>query len=236
MGRSQHQRHWGILAGVTLVVAGIAVLGYVAWAVYGTTWASHRTQAHIVDKVHDTWGSAPATDTTAPKDDAVEVPQGDVTALLRIPRFGDNYVMPVLEGTTDEVLAAGVGHYPTTAGPGEHGNYALAAHRITHGEPFRHLPDLQPGDLVHVETPTHVYTYKMLTGGDDLEVTFDDAWVLAPDPDNPDTGGLEPPQQPDQRLLTLTTCADLFHSDNRLVAFGILIDTESKDPSTTASP
>lgn len=76
--------------------------------------------------------------------------------------------MPVLEGTSKGVLAARVGHYDTTAGPGAIGNYALAAHRITHGEPFRKLPDLQAGDLVYVDTADQTYAYKMVTSGDDL--------------------------------------------------------------------
>jgi len=43
-------------------------------------------------------------------------------------------------------------------------------------------------------------------------------------PKNP-RGGVEPSQKPGQKLITLTTCAELFHTDNRMIAFGHLVDT-----------
>ena len=47
--------------------------------------------------------------------------------------------------------------------------------------------------------------------------------VLAPLPTNPD-GGVQPPDRsPGQRLITLTTCSELFHTDQRLLAFGHLV-------------
>ena len=45
--------------------------------------------------------------------------------------------------------------------------------------------------------------------------------MVDPLPTNPD-GGIEPAQDPGQRLITLTTCSELFHTDNRMVAFGVL--------------
>ncbi len=38
-----------------------------------------------------------------------------------------------------------------------------------------------------------------------------------------DGGGVEPQQQAGQRLLTLTAGSELFHTDDRLVAFGVLV-------------
>jgi sortase A len=152
----------------------------------------------------------------------VKVPEGQVSALIRIPAFGKNYVVPVLEGTSDKVLAAGFGHFSGTADPGQVGNYALAAHRVTHGEPLRDMPQLEPGDEIIVETVYATYVYEMTTGGEDLRVTFEDTWVVAALPDNPKRNGVEPPQIAGQKLITLTTCAELFHTDDRLIAFGIL--------------
>jgi sortase A len=151
-------------------------------------------------------------------------------ALIRIPRFGDDYVVPVLEGTSDAVLAAGFGHFADTVDPGQVGNYALAAHRVTHGEPLRDMPDLQPGDQVIVETRTTTYTYVLDTGGDDLVVPFTAGWVLDPLPHNPD-GGVEPQQATGGRLITLTTCSELFHTDNRMIAFGHLVKKEPRPSS-----
>jgi sortase A len=223
------RRRWVRRLGVLLIVAGLAVLGYVGWQFWGTTWLSHKTQERIVTEVHKDWDKDPAaTGQTGSANDAVEVPEGAVSALIRIPRFGDDYVVPVLEGTTDDVLAAGYGHFADTAEPGRVGNYAVAAHRITHGEPLRDMPDLEVGDKVVVETRTTTYTYKLTSAGDALTVPFTAGWVVAPLPDNPEPGGVEPEQKAGQRLITLTTCSELFHTDNRLVAFGVLVDHQPR--------
>lgn len=115
------------------------------------------------------------------------------------------------------------------AEPGQVDNLVIAGHRITHGEPLRDMPDLEPGDEVLVETADSVYTCVLDTGGDDLTVDVDADWVLTPAPVNPD-GGVQPPTggEPGQRLLTLVTCAELFHTDDRLVAFGHLVDTRPR--------
>ena len=148
--------------------------------------------------------------------------------MVRIPAFGPDNAVPLLEGTSDEALAAGFGHLDGTADPGRVGNFAIAGHRVTHGEPLADMPDLEVGDRVIIETATHTYTYVLDTGGDDLTVDFDETWVLDPVPTNPDPGGTQPDQEPGQRLLTLLTCAELFHTDDRLVAFGHLVDSEPR--------
>ena len=60
--------------------------------------------------------------------------------------------MPVVEGVSLDDLAKGVGHYPKTVLPGEVGNFAVAGHRATHGEPFAYLDEVRKGDAVVVET------------------------------------------------------------------------------------
>jgi len=224
------RRRWVRRVGLLLIVAGLAVLGYVGWQFWGTTWLSHKTQERIVTDVQKDWAKEPAaTGETGAANDAVEVPEGDVGALIRIPRFGDDYVVPVLEDTTDEVLEAGYGHFTDSVEPGSVGNYAVAAHRITHGEPLRRMPDLEIGDEVVVETRTATYTYELTSAGDALTVPFTAGWVVAALPDNPEEGGVEPEQEAGQRLITLTTCSELFHTDNRLVAFGVLTEREPRE-------
>lgn len=215
--RSRRRPWWWV--GLALVLAGLAVLGWVAWQFWGTNWVSQRTQERIVGEVEKKWAAEGV--------DVVRVPEGDVEALIRIPRFGDDYSIPVLEGTSDGVLAAGYGHFEDSAGPGQKGNYALAAHRVTHGEPLRRMPDLEVGDEIIVQTRTTTYTYVLTSGGEDLEVPFTAGWVVDALPTNPERGGVQPEQAEGQRLITLTTCAELFHTDERLVAFGVL---EKKEP------
>jgi sortase A len=217
-----------------MVLVGLAMLGYVGWQMWGTNYVSERKQREAVEMLERTWReSPPPTEQGSGRDDdreggdaqSASVRLGDAMALIRIPRFGDGYVMPVLEGVGDDVLARGFGHFPETAGPGGRGNFALAAHRVTHGEPLRDMPLLQPGDEVLVETRDTVYTYVLDTDPDDLVVTFRDVWVVDEEPTNPGAG-VGPADHP--RLITLTTCAELFHTDDRMVAFGHLVAAESK--------
>ena len=208
-----------LVSGGVLILAGLAVLGYVGWQFFGTTWVSERRHAAVVEELEKGWESGEA---------AVTTDQGNADAIIRVPRFGDDYAVPVLEGTSDDVLASGFGHFDGTAKPGAVGNFALAGHRITHGEPLRDMPALEVGDEVIVETAKTIFTYEMVTAGDALTVPFTAGWVLDPVPTNPEKGGVQPPQDTDQRLLTLTTCSELFHTDDRLIAFAVLVERERR--------
>jgi sortase A len=228
------RRRRGLLfyVGLTLVLAGLGLLGYVGWQLYGTNLVAQQTQQRVVADLREDWRlSGPAAPLEPAEAEPEEKPEaksdvrfGKASALLRVPRFGDDYVVPVLEGIGDKELSSGYGHFPGTAGPGEAGNYALAAHRVTHGEPLRDMPKLRPGDEIVVETKKATYTYELDTDPRKLIVTFADVWVIDTLPSNP-KGGVEPQQRPGQKLITLTTCAELFHTDNRMIAFGHLVDT-----------
>lgn len=98
---------------------------------------------------------------------------------------------------------------------------------MTHGERLLNLPQLRVGDDVIVETRDATYTYRLINDGDSLEVTNLATWVLDPVPVNPD-GGVQPAQDPGQSLLTLVACAEVFHTDNRLIAFAELVDTQPR--------
>lgn len=210
--RPTARRRASFWAGIALILGGLAIVGYVLWQFYGTNWVSHRHQRQAVHELRRGWGAGHS---------AVRTEFGKAQALIQIPRFGKGYEVPVFAGTSEQVLAAGYGHFKGTAGPGRIGNYALAAHRVTHGEPLRRMPELQKGDVIRVVTRRTTYVYRLTSGGDDLVVPFTDTWVTAALPHNPD-GGVEPPQKRHERLITLTTCSELFHTDNRMVAFGVL--------------
>jgi sortase A len=201
-----------------LLAMGLALVGYVAWQLIGTNIVSERRQTELVEQLEDQWRTSPGTELNRLEPVAV----GDASALIRIPRFGDDYVIPVLEGVGEDELASGFGHFVDSAGPGRKGNYALAGHRVTHGEPLRNMPSLRPGDTVIIETRDTVYTYEIDTDPNQLVVDLAEVWVLAAQPVNPRSDGVEPRDEP--RLLTLVTCAELFHTDDRMVVFGHLVD------------
>ncbi|WP_019145084.1 class E sortase [Aeromicrobium massiliense] len=204
------------IVGLVLVVAGLSVLGWLGWQYWGTNWQSQQRHDDVTETLEKTWTSGQAT---------AETDFGEATAILRIPRFGDDWSVPVLNGDSAEVLASGVGHLDGTADPGERGNLALAGHRVTHGEPFAGIRGLRPGDEVTVETRDAVHTYVLDTSGQDLDVPFTDTWVVSERPRNPD-GGTGPVDAP--ALLTLVTCAEVFHTDDRTVVFGHLVKSEPR--------
>lgn len=217
--RQVRRRRALMAAGGSLILAGLVVLGYVAWQLWGTTWVAQGRQVEVTAAVEAGWGQGRAT---------ADTEWGEAEAILRISRFGEEYAVPVLHGSSDEVLAAGVGHLEDTAEVGTRGNYVLAAHRITHGEPFADFPQLRPGDLVEVETRDAVFTYELDTGGTELVVPFTTSWVLDPAPVNPDPSGASAPTDQGRRLITLVTCSELFHSEDRSVVFGHLVDRATK--------
>ena len=222
VGRPSLVRRLTTWLGVAMMLTGLVLLGYVGWQFWGTNWTSQRAQEQVRTSLKQQWEQPGQNLRPA------YVPQGKASALIRIPRFGDDYVVPVLEGTTDEVLAKGYGHFADTADPGEVGNYALAAHRVTHGEPLRRMPELRPGDQVVVETVDATYTYRLDTDPNALVIPFTGTWVLDRVPKNPEAGAPQPAQKAGQKLITLTTCSELFHTDDRMIAFGHLVRTEPK--------
>lgn len=112
-----------------------------------------------------------------------------------------------------------VGHYPGTQQPGQEGNFALAGHRNTHGEPFRYLPRLRRGDAIEVETGTATYTYDV----DSVlpRTSAMDSGVVRAVPRSlvrPGYGYREP-----GRYITLTTCTPEFTSRYRMAVWGKLV-------------
>ncbi|MFX4272058.1 class E sortase [Propionibacteriaceae bacterium Y1685] len=202
--------------GLALLLAGLSVLGWVGYQYFGTNVVAEKTFDEQKTGLRQQW-EEPEPD----KADKPEAIPGEALALLRIPRFGADYEVPLIRGTDLSVLNKGVGVYDVAAAPGEVGNFSIAGHRVTHGEPFKRLLELQKGDKIIVETRTEIFTYVLDTAPADLTVDEHDTWVLDPVPGKSD-------QKPSKELITLTTCQDLFHSPDRSVAFGHLENTETK--------
>jgi sortase A len=196
--------------------------GWFAWKYVGTNIVAKQRQGEMAVALADDWRDNRQGDATED-----EIAVGEAMAVLRIPRFGDDFEVPVVEGIDDSALTSGVGHFPDTQRPGQLGNFAVAGHRITNGQPFKDFPDLRAGDEVEVETRTHVYTYVLEGSGTSTIVDFTDIWVIQPVPEKarqrPSGRSRAVPRE---ALITLTTCSEIFHTDNRSVVFGHLVSTE----------
>lgn len=94
---------------------------------------------------------------------------------ISIPKLGLD--APLLEGIRLTTLDNGPGHWPGTALPGEVGNVVVAAHRTSHGGPFRNIDQLIEGDVVLFDTDDGEVEYTV-TGTQIVEP--DAIWIVDP--------------------------------------------------------
>lgn len=217
--------------GELFITLGLVLLLFVAWQLWWTDVESGRTQQATTRSLERTWTkqlqtsppttSPPTTSpptTRPPTQPAAKVPLGRAFALIRVPRFGKDYVRPILQGTKLSVLDEGVGHYGSSAWPGEVGNFALAGHRVTYAKPFNQIADLRRDDPIVIETSTTWYVYRVVRH---VIVTPDRVDVVAPVPEKP--GAV-----PTMRMMTMTACHPKFSARQRYVVFSRLAQTIPK--------
>ncbi len=201
--------------GELLVTAGALVL---LFAVYLVVWSDVRTAAAQSDLRADFAAQTAAVDRDATGTPAkIEPIPGQGIAEMTIPRLGEDWRWVVVEGVVDADIAKGPGHFPGTAQPGQLGNFAVAGHRATHGEPFAYLDAVVPGDHIVVRTAAgwSVYTVTLTQ-------------IVPPTR----TDLIDPvPGQPDgvvnQALITLVTCHPRWGSSERLIVTGLLSESRS---------
>ncbi|MFZ5872340.1 MAG: class E sortase [Actinomycetota bacterium] len=217
--------------GELFITLGLVLLLFVAWQLWWTDVEAAREQNAIASELRGSWtepAPAPVADSPLGVGDPPPVQpaaEGEPFALVHVPRFGDDYVVPAEEGIgLAEVLNNGVlGHYPGTAMPGEVGNFSLAGHRVTYGRPLNLIAELQPGDPIVVESADTWYVYRMR---EYQIVTPDRVDVVAPVPGQPDA-------QPTERLLTLTACHPMYSARQRYIVHAEL---ESWQPKADGEP
>lgn len=201
--------------GELLVTLGVLLLLFVAWQLWWTDVEAGREQQAATDRLRGSWTEPAAAVDADPAPPPSEPPvpspvqEGESFALVHVPRFGPDYVVPVDEGIgLEEVLNDGVlGHYPGTALPGAVGNFSVAGHRVTYGRPLNLIAELRPGDPVVVETADAWYVYRMR---EYQIVPPDRVEVVAPVPGDPQA-------EPSERLMTLTACHPMYSARERYI-------------------
>jgi sortase A len=198
--------------GEVFITTGVLMLLFVTYQLWWTNVRAHAQADKEASSLQDDWANG--------KRNPGTFSPGQGFAILHIPKL--DVVVPIAEGISNKrVLDKGmVGHYAEgalkTAMPdAKTGNFGLAGHRNTHGEPFRYINKLQPGDAIVVETQDEYYVYKMASM---LPVTSpSNVSVLEPVP--PDSGFTGP-----GRYITLTTCTPEFTSKYRLIVWGKMVE------------
>ncbi|MFL6114632.1 MAG: class E sortase [Catenulispora sp.] len=224
------QRNLRILSGFgeVLISLGAVLALYVVYTLWWTNVEAHKaaaTESKQIQQQFQQQLQKPGANPAAPLPTVFRPSEG--FGLMTIPAIGKADI-PVMQGTDKEkVLDKGaVGHYttPKTAMPWDAtGNFAVAAHRRTYGEPFRYINQLKIGDHVVVETARGWFVYTL-----DKELPQTDPGnigTIAPVP----KGG---PYTKPGRYLTLTTCTPEWASTYRLIWWGHLerIDPLSGPP------
>jgi len=141
-----------------------------------------------------------------------KIPIGTGIAVIRAPRFGENWGRIVFEGVDRETLKDGPGHYPGTELPGEVGNFVVSGHRTTYGAPFNGVDRLRPRDAIVIETRDRWFTYRVtdtdIVRPSQTEVTY-------PVP-------YEKGKRATKSIITLTSCHPKFSAQQRITIFGEL--------------
>lgn len=206
--------------GELLITLGVVLLLFVAYQLWWTNVVADRAADQAAIALQESWTRPPTTTGGEPQGAGEPVPaMGDSFALMYIPRLRDKvWGTPVLESVELPDLARGIGHYPQSQMPGKLGNFAVAAHRATNGEPFRDIDRLQVGDKVFVETRNAWFEYTLQR---DRIVSPQATWVIDPVPGSPSA-------DPTQRLITLTTCNPRWASTSRWIWWGELTERYDK--------
>ncbi|WP_229897524.1 class E sortase [Streptomyces finlayi] len=209
------------------ITAGALIVLFVVYVLFWTGVQADGASAGQIDTLERQWAQrslapAPAPAVTGATGQGTEptgpaYEDGKPFAVMYVPRFGRKWDWPVLEGTGTGTLKKGLGHYAGTARLGETGNFAVAGHRRTYGDPFKDFPELRRGDAVVVNDGTTWFTYRIekkpyLTVPSDVGVV---------DP-VPRKAGFDGPG----RYLTLTTCDPEWGSSHRLIVWAHLDATQ----------
>lgn len=205
------------------LTAGSLIVLFVAYVLLWTGVKADQAMDGEMARMRDRWSAAPvAAPQPAPTAAAAPVPaaypKGRAFAEMYVPRFGAGWNKPVLEGTGTDLLKKGLGHYAGTARLGGTGNFAVAGHRRTYGDPFKDIPRLRPGDAVILKDATGWYTYTVRAAP--LRTLPTEIGVVDPVPSrSPFTGP--------GRYLTLTTCDPEWGHSHRLVVWAELTGTRT---------
>jgi sortase A len=210
--------------GELLITAGIVVALFAVYTLFWTGVETRNAQSQLEQQFEAlSSGDVLGTEVRPGEEDeeeaqaerpqpAIEPIPGDAYARMRIPALGEGWRWIVVSGVDLDSLTRGPGHYPDSAAPGDIGNFAVAGHRATYGEPFAFLDLVGVGDEVLVERNGREYRYVIT---ESFITVPSNTGVLLPVPGQPGVEATE-------GVITLTTCHPRWGSTERLILHGTL--------------
>lgn len=206
------------------ITLGTLIVLFVVHLLFWTGIRAESATDREIDRLEAGWAAAPVTPAPPAAEPApVAYEPGKPFAVMYVPRFGKGWDWPVLQGTGTDVLKKGLGHYASTGTLGARGNFAVAGHRRTHGDPFKDFPRLRPGDPVVLTDGTTWFTYRVANRP--YRTVPGDVGVIdpVPRPLRKEAAVFDEPG----RYLTLTTCEPEWGSSHRLIVWAYLDATHS---------
>ena len=190
---------FSVIADICIMIALLAGC-YAFWLEFWTGVESEQQQSNTTQSVGwkqaDTTKIAPKQD-GAPPSQPTSIQYGGLLGQIYIPRFGDGWNRNLVEGTDWTQLGRnGIGHYQSSALPGQIGLFAVAGHVNGYGQPLGELDKLQNGDYVIMRTQDYWYVYQQY---DQKIVDKNQGEAIADVP-------FQPYAKPTERLMALTTC------------------------------
>ena len=173
------------LISILLITVGAGFCIYAAWQ-FGVSYFQQdkmlkEAKAFVSDEI------IPRVEITSENTEPIvysDLKEGDSIGILYIPRLDRE--IPIIEGTHEDELAKGVGHFSSTALPGQNDQILLSGHRDT---VFRQFGELEHGDEIHVKMQAGTFVYTIF---DTEIVDADDRTVIR--------------STAPEEILTLSTC------------------------------
>ena len=198
--------------GEILVTCGVVAALLVAYLFWGTGLREGDAQHRFASELGSQWASPGLS--LATLQDSGQLTPGRPFAFIRIPAFGPKWRFAIVQGAGFAQLDLGPGHVPGTQRPGQIGNFAVVAHRVTDGHPFWRLPSLRPGNKVFIDTISETFEYQVTANP--VWVWPGDTAVLAPSPGFPG-------QRPRRAWMTLITSDPAWSGTSRVTVTGVLV-------------
>ena len=215
------------IAMISFLTVALVASGYLAHELLWTNYVAHIRAESVRVQILKSWSEPDQSLVKNRNNRSSSNNANNGFALLYIPRLKDYvWALPILEGVGADQLNSGVGHYPLSAGPGDVGNFAIAGHRATHGEPFAYFDQLRSNDQVIVRTNKHWFTYTL---DRDRMIKPTETWVV--------NYPLKPPLNElitSEKLISLVTCDPRWGSARRWVWWGHLTKITRSRPAAIA--